>query len=298
MKNLNSIKPVNEHDDFCLEVHLTEMCNYSCSYCNLHPMIPHKSIDYDNLFSLDYPNNARVFLMGGEPTIDKHFFDVIKEFYKRDLHCIDVQTNLTFKPEEMVSNLKKDDLHVKFYASFHMEYSDVKRFITKCKYLQKYDMYGGIHLMWIRDQSSKCLSYFNILSRLFDNVSLEPTLPKTFNLDEWDKKEELRAFVDQGLLKHCHRLRPEIEVNNTVMTIGDALYNNYERGLKGIKCYIPSHGVTFSVRRNKFYYCCFDLVADHSFDPQMFKGGFCICKNQVCCADIEYRKESISSENN
>lgn len=292
---IDSISPVSNIDEFCLEVHVTEMCNYSCSYCNLHPMNPHKVIDYEKLFSLNYPNNTRVFLMGGEPTIDRHFFDIVREFNNRGFNNIEVQTNLTFDPKKMISKLRELSLHVKFYASFHMEFSKIRTFISKCRYLQDNNMYGGIHLMWLRKMSHRCERYYNLLARIFSNVSLEPTLPKTPDRDEWDKKTELSAFIEQGLLSYCHRLRPKIKVNGTEMSIGEALYNNYEGRLRGTKCYIPRSGVTFSVNRNRFYYCCFDLVLERPFSLSQFNKGYCVCENNVCCADIEYKKEGFKN---
>ena len=81
MKNLkyNSIESTASNFGFTLEIHLTEVCNYNCSYCNLHNMNRYDKIDYNKLFSVEYPSNTRAFILGGEPTVDKNLFELIEK---------------------------------------------------------------------------------------------------------------------------------------------------------------------------------------------------------------------------
>jgi organic radical activating enzyme len=287
---MRSLQPVDHTTDFCLEIHLTELCNYSCSYCNLHDMNSHTSIDYDKLFSVDLPKNTRVFIMGGEPTIDRHFISIIKELVKRGYKNIEVQTNLTFNVKKMLNLLEHEKLYVKFYGSFHMEYSKLDTFIEKCSQLKHAGMYGGVHLMWLHAESTKCLKYYHIMTKTLGNIYLEPTLPKSTHRKDWDNKTELKEFINLELMKYNQRLSPLINIDGTEMTIGEALVKNREREIQGMKCHIPTHGITFSVNRNRFYYCCFDLVLKREFNYEQFKKGWCVCQNKICCADIGYTK--------
>lgn len=292
MKNLkyNQIETDTSRFGFTLEIHLTEMCNYNCSYCNLHNMNKYSVIDYDKLFSIKYPPNTRAFILGGEPTIDKNLIDLIKKLNEYKIYDVDIQTNLSTNIHKIVERLEKNNLNVKFFSSFHNEFADFKSFVDKNKFLVESNYYGGIHYMWSRAFGKLSLSRFNILSKLFDNVSLEPLLPHSFNEDEWNKKIELHAFNELNLMQYSKRLSPIIKIDEVEMSIGDALLNNYERGLRGIKCSIPKYAITFSVTQNKFFNCCFDLVANNEFSYDQWKTGECKCKHKMCCADIEYPK--------
>ena len=172
-----------------------------------------------------------------------------------------------------------------------MEYSKINKFISKCTVLKDHDMYGGIHLMWVNSEDKKCIRYYNILNNVLGNVSLEPTLPKTATRAAWDKKSELNSFITKGHLSMCHRLRNKIDIDDQETTIGEALLYNYEKDVLGKKCYAPTNTVVFSVNKNRFYYCTFDLILDRGFSENQFNLGHCVCQNQVCCADLEYRKE-------
>lgn len=288
---MKTIRPVHPAPDFCLEIHLTELCNYSCSYCNLNSTKRNTFIDYEKLFSLNYPKNTRVFIMGGEPTIDKNFIEFIVKLKEHGFDKIDVQTNLTFNVDRMINELENNNLSVRFYGSFHMEYSKIGTFIDKSQKLKSVGMYGGTHLMWLSSKSLKCLNYYYRMTKELGNVSLEPTLPKSTKRDEWDDKTELKEFIDRDLLQYCDRLSPEIFIDGKLTTIGEALYDNQEKLLPGMKCSMPSNGVTFSVCRNVFYYCCFDLVLEREFDVEQYNKGWCLCKNNICCADFAIDKQ-------
>lgn len=278
-------------DDFCFEIHVTEMCNYSCSYCNLSPMNKHETIDYSNMFKLDLPKNTRVFLLGGEPTLDRYFFDIINECYYRGYTNISVQTNLTFNVEKMTSLLIENNTPVKFYCSFHMQHADLKTFIKKCVMLHDNELYGGIHLMWLNDLNDKCLLYYNIMKKTLGNVSLEPTLPKSLFPVDWNDKFELKKFIEYGHVEKCDRLKKILFIDDVKTTIAHALADNIEREIYHKKCNAPKNTVVYSVNKNKFYYCTFDLLYDRDFDIDQFNSGYCLCKNKICCADLEFSEK-------
>lgn len=279
-----------EKDEFCFEIHVTEMCNYSCSYCNLSPMNKHSIIDYDTMFSIKLPTNTRVFLLGGEPTIDKYFFDIIDKCHEHGYTRIDVQTNMTFDTTKMISRLQETSCDVKFYGSYHMEHSNISRFINKCIELKSADMYGGIHLMWLNRLNDKCLLYYKMMCNVLDNISLEPTLPKSLDPVDWKNKQELNKFIELGHLDKCNRLSNKIKVDGVLTTIGDALANNVEFDIFGKKCTAASNTVVYSVNKNKFYNCTFDLLYNRPFSVDQFNNGFCVCANRICCADLEFDK--------
>lgn len=276
---------------FTLEIHLTEICNYNCSYCNLHNMNKYLEIDYDKLFSVKYPSNTRAFILGGEPTVDKNLIPLIKKLNEHQIYDIDIQTNLSTNIEKIVKKLKENNLSVKFFSSFHNQFADFKSFITKNKFLVESGYYGGIHYMWTKKFSSLSINRFKILSSLFDNVSLEPTYPHSSSLEEWDKKEELHAFEELNLLQYSKRLAPLIKIDDTEMSVGEALLNNYERGVYGITCDISKYAITFSVTKNDFYNCCFDLVLNNPIAKDVLSCDSCVCINKICCDDLQYPKK-------
>ena len=292
MKNLKykTISADVNSEWFVLEIHLTEICNYNCSYCNLHQMNRYDKIDYEKLFSIPYPKNTKAFILGGEPTVDKNLIELVKKLNENGICNVEIQTNLSTNIEKIVDTLKKNNLSVKFFSSFHNEFADFKSFITKNNFLVSSGFYAGIHYMWSKKFSALSLTRFNLLNSLFDNVSLEPLLPHSFDEKEWDAKEELHAFSDLGLMQYSKRMNPIIKIDNKSMSIGDALLHNYERGLFGISCSIPKYAITFSVTKNKFFNCCFDLVANREFVYEQWKTGSCQCVHKMCCADIEYPK--------
>jgi len=123
-----------------------------------------------------------------------------------------------------------------------------------------------------------------------NNISLEPTLPKSLDPIDWKVKRELIKFIELGHLDKCNRLSNKIKVDGELTTIGDALANNIEFDIYGKKCFASSNTVVYSVNKNKFYNCTFDLLYDRSFCVDQFNSGFCVCKNRICCADLEFDK--------
>lgn len=279
-----------EKDNFCFEIHVTEMCNYSCSYCNLSPMNRHSNIDYNNMFKIKLPPESRVFLLGGEPTIDKYFFDIIDKCHEHDLNKIDIQTNMTFDVHKMISKLKDSPCDIKFYGSFHMEYSNISKFIDKCLQLKDAGMFGGVHLMWLHRLNDKCLLYYKMMCNVLDNISLEPTLPKSLDPVDWRDKQELKRFIELGHLDKCNRLSNKIKVDDTLTTIADALASNTEFDIFGKRCSASSNTIVYSVNKNRFYNCTFDLLYDRPFSVDQFNKGYCVCANRICCADLEFNK--------
>lgn len=275
---------------FTLEIHLTEVCNYNCSYCNLHNMNRYDKIDYDKLFSVEYPSNTRAFILGGEPTVDKNLFELIEKLNEHQIYDIDIQTNLSTNIQKIIEKLQEKKLNVKFFSSFHNEFADFKTFITKNKFLVESGYYGGIHYMWTKRFSALSYNRFKILNSIFDNVSLEPTYPHSAIIEEWDKKEELNAFKELDLMQHSKRLAPIIKIDNDEMSVGEALLNNYERGVNGIECEISKYAITFSVTKNNFYNCCFDLVLNNPPVKNPLKCSSCVCVNKICCDDLQYPK--------
>jgi len=279
--------------NFTLEIHLTEVCNYNCSYCNLHNMNRYDKIDYDKLFSVEYPLNTRAFILGGEPTVDKNLFELIEKLNDNGIYDIDIQTNLSTNIRKIVEKLKTNNLKVKFFSSFHNEFANFKEFVDKNKFLVESGYYGGIHYMWTKRFAAISYSRFKILNALFSNVSLEPTYPHSSSLEEWNKKEELHEFERLNLLQYSKRLAPLIKIDDTEMSVGEALLNNYERGVNGIYCEISKYAITFSTTKNNFYNCCFDLVLNNPIAQNVLKCGSCKCVNKICCDDLQYPKIRI-----
>ena len=137
--NFNTL-PLVEEDDHIIAMsnknnisaethfHIGKRCNFNCSYCS--PIWVHDNYSPDmsmqyfkhalNLIEPHMPNNKRLILTGGEPTLNPKLFDMIK-YAKEDLNYdIFVSTNGTASITKMTDLL---EYGANLQISFHMEFT-------------------------------------------------------------------------------------------------------------------------------------------------------------------------------
>jgi hypothetical protein len=99
--------------------------------------------------------------------------ELIEKLNEHQIYDIDIQTNLSTNIQKIVEKLRKRDLRVKFFSSFHNEFADFKSFIGKNNFLVESGYYGGIHYMWTKRFSTLSYNRFKILNS-FTSISISP----------------------------------------------------------------------------------------------------------------------------
>lgn len=129
-------------DQVFLHWSLTNWCNYKCSYCSVydavhsdfskpdHTALHNLSLARINAISSDF----NMCITGGEPTLHPQFVEIITALVKMD-HCLNVAvfTNLS-RSENYYRSLEQiNSSKLGICASYHPEFSDVNKFISKAK---------------------------------------------------------------------------------------------------------------------------------------------------------------------
>lgn len=153
--NISLKKKVSDHEDLSstlgesaklptVEWQITGKCNYRCSYCiqGKHPKIsfqPHReqiNRALDALIAL--PGSWEIKISGGEPFVSASFLDlVIPRIIQESKHYISILSNLSASTEELArfADLCRDRLKV-ISASYHPEFTSLKDFLNRSKFLQ------------------------------------------------------------------------------------------------------------------------------------------------------------------
>jgi radical SAM protein with 4Fe4S-binding SPASM domain len=138
-----------------IPVFLTLRCQLNCSYCingrssNLiksRTEIPSK--DWLKFLNrLDIPKNIPITIGGGEPTLYKEFYNLLKELN----HPIDLLTNLDFDLTDFIKNVQPENMFshdIKGYKSirisFHPKFMDIEDTVLKASVLQSFGFNVGI----------------------------------------------------------------------------------------------------------------------------------------------------------
>lgn len=125
-------------------------------------------------------NSFQLSLSGGEPTINPHFFTIVKEI-------VDDSHNCNFQRLHMTTNLSRDikwleeyanlvsKLHIAtITASFHTEYADREIFAEKVNMLQEYDIYVTINMVMVPDWFDRDYDNAKYFHDNNINVTLKP----------------------------------------------------------------------------------------------------------------------------
>lgn len=137
-------------------VFLTLSCNLSCSYCINHLVglkAGRKLLDAGEwgraLSRLEFTGpKLPLSLQGGEPTIHKHFYEIIKNI--PDEFEIDLLTNIQFDPKTFAKNINKNRInrdapYAPIRVSYHPETMDFTETKNKVKEMMELGFRVGLY---------------------------------------------------------------------------------------------------------------------------------------------------------
>lgn len=104
-------------------VELNQTCNLNCEYCFYRDYSRNKEMlnlnDIKNIISTN-PNLEKVFLTGGEATINSHFKEIIEEFKKNDIKVVVFTNAIKF------NNAENLDSYINLVEKFLVTYDHYK----------------------------------------------------------------------------------------------------------------------------------------------------------------------------
>jgi hypothetical protein len=126
-------------------VFLSLSCNLSCSYCINHTVGLNQRRKHLNakdwieaLNKIETRDDLPITLQGGEPTVHKDFYEIIKGISKDKK--LDLLTNIQFDPKTFMENISidrfnRDSIYPSIRVSYHPETMDLEETINKVKIL-------------------------------------------------------------------------------------------------------------------------------------------------------------------
>jgi len=131
---------------------VTSRCNYRCGYCTYNNR-DESFYSYEHVLKIIefydylYENyNLCLTLFGGEPTIYPDFLKIIERLGK-SIYPLQIFTNLS-RSKEFLKEMCSIRNDLKFFASFHHEFSDENTFIEKVYMLRDLGVEVYAKIMW------------------------------------------------------------------------------------------------------------------------------------------------------
>ena len=153
---MNKLSDIHVPDHYnYVGVFLTLSCNISCSYCINHLVGLQKGRKLLNaqewsqgLSRLKMTNKVPLTLQGGEPTIHKHFYDIVNSLPAE--YDIDLLTNIQFSPEKFAQQIDKNRInreapYAPIRVSYHPETMDLRDTLNKVIELKAYGFNVGVY---------------------------------------------------------------------------------------------------------------------------------------------------------
>lgn len=167
---------------------VTSRCNYRCEYCT-YLKRDESFYSFDHVIKIIefydylYENyNLCLTLFGGEPTIHPDFLRIIDRL-GRSIYPLQVFTNLSRSKEFLREACSiRDDL--KFFASFHHQYSNADEFIEKVDILREMGAEVHAKIMW---DSRKKDEIKSIYERVSGTKSIDMVYHPNQSFNEDDK---------------------------------------------------------------------------------------------------------------
>lgn len=162
---------------FEIEWELTERCNYSCSYCASYDnSVPthFKSVEeYKKavIYLRRYIDNkkAKINFLGGEPTLNKNWTDLIRVLNEENFVCR-LTTNLSIHPKKYVHKL--EGLSNFIITSFHPEFTSPSHFVEKVKLLQQHDLLHSVSVMADTKNWKSVIEVYNNLKDIVEDCPI------------------------------------------------------------------------------------------------------------------------------
>ena len=139
---------IDSRNTLYIEWEITQKCNYRCSYCSAYDILGKNEISWEKkkfilneIFKSSY--SVLLYLLGGEPTISKDYFKILKYFENLNRNKNDklfISTNFS-QSKEFYKN-HKNYKNVFHWLSLHPEYlNNLNELFDKIKILQDKDIF-------------------------------------------------------------------------------------------------------------------------------------------------------------
>lgn len=236
------IKPFNENiHSMVIEWLLTYNCNYRCNYCYEPTNIAERELSLEQTMEIvkfikNIPHYKTITLLGGEPTCNPYFKDIVKalntDTTKQDLLlCVfsnGSQSTKTFLDTIDIYDRSKNVL----LFSYHPVKTDDDQFLIKIKTLHDLGFSYKINAMMEMNQYhrlqqfyDKVLPYINNTNQLIEFVPLEPFSNYTYP-DEYKQ--------------YCKNLNNNIKTEQTIDICYELNDNKIETYTQGMLKFLPN----------------------------------------------------------
>lgn len=234
------IEMKSTHQGLFLEIEIGFVCNYRCSYCPPYLSSGNIWLPFEDLiYFIEFAKPSHVLLVGGEPTYYPHI-DELLEFLKENNIVIDITSNGSRPLDWWKKHKDKFDITT---LSYHLEFSNLEKFIEKLQYLTE-DKIVTVNVSMIVDRFDECLEAgYKIAETQNTFVSLKAlTNINTARLYDYTDEQlkvmsqVLRPKVKTTHNKHSIDFYGITEDGQTVMQRAQTLISNKENVYKGWRC--------------------------------------------------------------
>lgn len=252
-----------------LELFLNRNCNFTCTYCSIRDNGADESAKSLDILTelIESEDISSAYILGGEPTINKNFIDIISLLDKNGITS-NIFSNGTITNDTINGIINKK---VRFILSYHRECDDMRGFIKRCLVISR-NFECDIIVAW----NGGSVDDFFYLKRFFDNVYIEPV----FHIENgFMVKDNFKNLNDIGMLSHSKIL------NMVNRFSGRTFYDIFMSGVdtQTKECSIDDYNITFDFQTGKSYKCLTYLLSGIDDCGLM-------CDNTYCLCDLEYIK--------
>lgn len=256
---------------FTFELIINRNCNFKCKYCYIQDNTFHdkfinlKYID-DQIKSIITENQlVNFYILGGEPTIHPMFKQLLNYLISHEnMFSINVQSNLTFDPEEY------KNFNITFDISWHIsQIKDEPLYLKKLLLLKKYNQLNSVNIMWEKEYHKDILN----LIKKFDMFKIKYTIEPQVN------------NVDKQLLNDYYEFFDYEKSNYLSKRNHKPIYEN----IRDTKCNVSNRWRTLNLTDGKTeYYNCTNYFINN-FKPNTVTN---ICELNKCmiCGDKDLFK--------
>jgi len=271
---------VDEKDELRIEIRITELCNYNCSYCDSMNSMnsPDKFNFVDFKLMLDkLDKKLSFFVYGGEPTLNKEIYKIVELLYKYSDNVI-IQTNGS--QPSVINKLCLSHPNIKINYSFHREfvkYTELSKIInTNKKNLNEITVLQGTDI-----------KIYKRLKLIYgDNTQFSSILnPKLFDTVEADN-----IFI-KNILEYSNKYMEDIQYDDQFKILDNGL-SKYKNWITGKISYGSDCNVEFNnlhIQDNKVYNCFNSMMSDYNgiqFKMYHHNPSVIQCPHQKCYFDI------------
>lgn len=258
-----------------LEILLNRNCNFNCEYCHIvDNSIKENSQSLSTIKRLlTIHNFESVFILGGEPTLNINFLEIIQEINKYPIH-LNIYSNGTVS-KKILEQIK--DFNIKFILSFHSSQMSIKDFIIKAGYIKRF---FDISIVIMGTQKDKeIMNNYKKILKIFHgiDISIEPV----FDISQEKMDKQLFFEYQQTEMIKYSKILNQVNTNLN-MTFLEMFTKKIDEQIK--TCEISNHNISYDFQKDKISKCLTYVLNNNfnSFDNK--------CEYKYCLCDMEYIK--------